>query len=45
MKYKCKKCGTEFQATMDVVCPKCHEAREIEVIYKYKTAAALAGKK
>ena len=44
MKYKCKKCGTEFKATMDVACPKCHETREIETIYEYKTAAALAGK-
>ena len=44
MKYRCKKCGTEFQATMDVVCPKCHEGNEIEVIYQYKPAATLAGK-
>ena len=29
---------------MDVVCPKSHESREIEVIYKYKTAAESAGK-
>ncbi|MBN2336166.1 hypothetical protein JXL21_11450 [Candidatus Bathyarchaeota archaeon] len=45
MKYICKKCGTEFTATMDVVCPKCHEIRDVEPIYRYKTAAALAGKK
>jgi phage FluMu protein Com len=44
VKYRSKKCGTEFQAIMDVVCPKCHETREIEVIYKYRTAAELAGK-
>ena len=23
MKYKCLKCGAEFDATMDVKCPKC----------------------
>jgi NMD protein affecting ribosome stability and mRNA decay len=34
MKYKCKKCGTEFDARFDVVCPKCHST-ETEVIYTY----------
>jgi Zn finger protein HypA/HybF involved in hydrogenase expression len=43
MKYKCKECGTEFEARFDVVCPKCGSTRN-DIIYTYhypkKTAAS-----
>lgn len=36
MKYKCLKCGTEFEATMYVQCPKCKEQMDVQPIYSYK---------
>ncbi len=45
MKYKCTKCGKEFKAKMDVVCPDCGAVSGFKVIYEYKIAGAAAGKK
>jgi len=41
MRYKCKKCGTEFDATFDVQCPKCG-ARDwdVESVYRLKETAS-----
>jgi lipopolysaccharide biosynthesis regulator YciM len=36
MKYKCLKCGTEFEAKMYVQCPKCQEQMEVQPIYSFK---------
>ncbi len=37
MKYKCLKCGCEFEAARDVVCPDCGawSNSDIESLYKY----------
>ena len=40
MKFKCKKCGTEFEARMVAQCPKCGETMDLEPIYTYKYARA-----
>lgn len=44
MKYRCKKCGTEFEAEYDVVCPNCRERHEVETMrmYKLRTQARAA---
>jgi len=38
MKYKCLKCGCEFEATYEVKCPDCGawSMGDIESLYKYK---------
>lgn len=37
MKYRCKKCGTEFDATSKVKCPNCGaEDWDCEPLSKYK---------
>ena len=38
MRYKCEKCGTEFEATTTVRCPKCGEQSMslVKPIYTYK---------
>jgi rubrerythrin len=39
MKYKCKKCGTEFDATSTVKCPSCGAGDwDCEPLSKYKMA-------
>lgn len=35
MKFKCGKCGEEFDARMYVKCPKCGEIRDVRVIYEH----------
>ena len=36
MKYKCKKCGNEFNVTFEVRCPKCGATDwNCEPLYKY----------
>jgi len=40
MKYKCKKCGTEFDVTYDVKCPNCGERWEVEPLRLYKLRTA-----
>lgn len=37
MKYKCLKCGEEFDAMLEAVCPKCgaHDW-DVETLRKYK---------
>jgi len=35
MKFKCLKCGTEFEAKMEVQCPKCGEVMKVKPIYTY----------
>jgi len=39
MKYKCDKCDAEFEAKMDVKCPKCGESMELTPVYKYARKA------
>ena len=34
MKFKCKRCGTEFKAKFDVQCPKCGSV-DVDTIYEY----------
>jgi len=38
MKYKCLKCGSEFEAKYEVKCPNCgaNSMNDIESLYKYK---------
>ena len=38
MKYKCLKCGTEFEADYEVKCPNCGawDVNDIMSLYKYK---------
>ncbi len=38
MKYKCLKCGCEFEAKWHVLCPDCGASSTLDVvpIYKYK---------
>jgi len=38
MRFKCDKCGTEFEATMYVRCPKCGETANAHPIYTYAHA-------
>jgi len=35
LKYRCKKCGTEFEVEYDVVCPNCRERHEVETMRMY----------
>ena len=35
MKFKCEKCGTEFDAKMYVQCPKCGEQIHVHAVYDY----------
>ena len=36
MKYKCNKCGTEFEAKMTPQCPKCGERSDITPVYTHR---------
>ena len=42
MKYKCKKCGTEFNVEYDVKCTNCGERWEVEPLRLYKLRTAQA---
>ena len=42
MKYKCKKCGTEFDVEYDVRCTNCGERWEVEPLRLYKLRTAQA---
>ena len=36
MRFKCDKCGEEFDAKMYVKCPECGEIRDVHPIYQYQ---------
>jgi len=38
MKFKCRKCGTIFEAKFTAYCPKCSETMDLEPLYDRKTA-------
>ena len=35
MKFKCDKCGEEFDAQMYVKCPKCGEIKDVHPVSQY----------
>jgi DNA-directed RNA polymerase subunit RPC12/RpoP len=35
MKFKCNKCGTEFEARLVARCPNCGEAMDVQPIHAY----------
>ncbi len=44
MKYKCLKCETEFEATYDVICPKCGASDyDVQTLRKWKMAHPVTG--
>jgi len=44
MKYKCKKCGAEFDVTYEAICPKCRASSfDVEPLSKYLRAQAVQG--
>jgi rubrerythrin len=38
MKFKCRKCGTIFEARLTAHCPNCDEAMDLEPLYDRKIA-------
>lgn len=40
MKYRCNKCGTEFESGMSVRCPNCGEAMDVEPVRRRATKPA-----